>query len=82
MDGEGKKRGGGGGRAKSNIPSQPLSLFLIVDRPLRTNFFPSLAFRCHKIKDGGHNFCKENTKHSPAKITPALQASMPLIDRW
>ena len=40
------------------------------------NFFPSLAFPCHKIKDGGHNFCKENTKHSPAKITPTLQAIM------
>ena len=28
-----------------------------------------------KIKDGGHNFRLENTKHSLAKITPALQVS-------
>ena len=58
----------GGRRVRSNLNS-PTPL-LIFDRR------PSPAFRCHKIKDGGHNFCKENTKHSPAKITPDLQASM------
>ena len=61
-------RVGGGRRARSNLNS-PTPL-LIFDRR------PSPAFRCHKIKDGGHNFCIENTKHSPAKITPDLQASM------
>ena len=64
MDGGGRGRG----RAKSNLhPSSPTpnSLhFLNVDRLLGAI----------KIKDGGHNFRYENTEHSLAKITPALQA--------
>ena len=58
-------RVGGGRRARSNLYS-PTPLLIFYRRP-------SPAFRCHKIKDGGHI---ENTKHSPAKITPDLQASM------
>ena len=42
-------------------PTPTPSLFLTVDRPLGTI----------KIKDGGHNFCKENDEHSLAKITLA-----------
>ena len=61
-------RVGGERRARSNLNS-PTPLLIFYRRP-------SPAFRCHKIKDGGHNFYKENAKHSPAKITPALQASM------
>ena len=53
-------RVGGGRRARSNLNS-PTPLLIFYRRP-------SPAFRCHKIK--------ENTKHSPAKITPDLQASM------
>ena len=59
---------------KSKTQHHVLRVFLTVDRPLGTNFFLSPAFRCYKFKDGGHNFWKENTEHSIAKITPALQA--------
>ena len=36
-------------------PTPSLSLLLTVAYPLGTNFFLSPAFRCHWIKDGGHN---------------------------
>ena len=32
-----------------------------------------------KIKDGGHNFRFENTEHSLAKITAAMQATKQLV---
>ena len=68
---------GGGrvrGKAKKDAihsPSPtPLLIFYFRLLPFGTNFFLSPAFRCC-----GHSFRLENTKHSLAKITPALQAS-------
>ena len=60
--------GVGGGEGRKVIfthPLPPLTLFIFERRP------PPC---CIKIKDGGHNFRYENTEHSLAKITPALQA--------
>ena len=67
--------GGCGERQKKTLnihsPSPtPLLIFYFRSPPFGTNFFLSPAFRrC------GHSFRLENTKHSLAKITPALQAS-------
>lgn len=54
-------------------PPAPHSFILTVAHPLGTNFFFFLASL--KIKDGSHKFHQDNTKHSPAKITPALQVN-------
>ena len=68
------------GRAKpyqsETPPTAPLSFFLIFTHLLGTNFFLSLALRCWKIKVGSYNFYQDSVKHSPAKITLALQASL------
>ena len=57
-----------------------ISSALLVDRFLgkKIDFSlqPSAAI---KIKDGGHNFRYEITEHSPAKITPALQARKKVV---
>ena len=48
------------------------SLFLTIDCPLGTNLFLSQPSTAIKIKDGGHNFCLENTEHLLAKLMSAL----------
>ena len=56
----------GGGKGKYSLPHSRPSVKCSCSPQ------PSAAV---KIKDGGHNFRLENTKHSLAKITPALQVS-------
>ena len=80
--------GVGGGRRAKIFTSQPLplSLFLTDDRPFGTNLSLPQSSAAIQIKDGGHNISQENTKHSPAKIMPALQATshhfLPAFSFW
>ena len=69
----------GGGRVRGKAKKDakyllsqphPLLIFYFRSPPFGTNFFLSPAYRCC-----GHSFRLENTNHSLAKITPALQAS-------
>ena len=71
--------GGCRGRAKGenlHFPT-PTPLLIFDRRPPFRYKFPSLpqSSAAIQIKDGGHNISQENTKHSPAKIAPALQAT-------
>ena len=63
----------GRGKAKRMIPTAPeYSSLLLLDR---CSPQPSAAI---KINDDSCNFHQDNTRHSPAKITPAPQANTSL----
>lgn len=65
--------GEGGGKAKRTILTAPEpSSLLLLDR---CSPQPSAAI---KISDGSCNFHQDNTRHLPAKITPAPQANTSL----
>ena len=69
-------RGRGRGRAKRCLPKDTTSKPHPPPPRLVQVYFPSLPSTAIKSKDGGPNFCQENTELSLTKITPAPQDSV------
>ena len=68
----------GRGRAKSSLHSphpHPSPYFWPLTASLVQISFSPQPSAAVKIKDGGHSFREENTEHSLAKNTPALQTT-------
>ena len=68
------------GRAKpyqsETPPPLPSPSFWSLLIPLVQIYFSPQPSAAVKIKDGSYNFYQDSVKHSPAKITLALQASL------
>ena len=56
----------------------PLFSFSTIITPLIQISFSPQPSAAIKIKVGGHDFRYQNTDHSLAKVTPALQATVKL----
>ena len=64
---------GGEDWKKDYYPTPPIPVLSTVAHPLDTNFSLFQPSTAVKVKDGSYTFHQENTEHSPAKVTPALQ---------
>ena len=65
-----------GGGKDLYFPTFTPSYLLLSPTPLVKISFSLQPSASTAIKDGGHNFRQENTEHSLAKVTPALQVTL------